>query len=194
MHVKVCHGCPLRFTEEYPRKRCEILTAKLKAVRGVGLTHINFDCPTKLALFKPGQCVAFKGISYHLFEDGLRRPRYDCRGNRVYDDFTGFVFGWRGDKVRVVSEQTDKPFCLIRPSRLKPGPEPDRRACVHCGMPEGVKVKVKAKYDDESHEWVCREEYVADTVEFCAVTDFVPDEDAAPRVLPCEYAGEDGDA
>jgi len=126
------------------------------------LTRIDFDCPTKRALFKPGQCVVFMGADHDAYSDMDR-----------YSDFTGYVLGWDGPKVRVVSEETDKPFCRIYPHRLTLRSEPARRVCIHCGLPEGVRIKVKMQMDPEPRPWVCREDYSA-TME--------------PIPLPCEYA------
>jgi hypothetical protein len=146
MNPKPCYGCPLRHVEEPGRttlKRCPILQVILDQVRGLRLTSANFKCPTKTALFRPGQCVTFKGAQ----PDG------------GYRDFIGYVVRWDGNKVRVACENTDKPFCRIRPDRLEVVPNEERRVCVHCGLPEGVRIKVKMPNDPEAREWVCREDY-----------------------------------
>lgn len=64
MNVRVCFGCPLRLVEEpskltgrITRRRCAILQAKLTGVKGLGLSSIDFNCPTKLALFTPGHWI-----------------------------------------------------------------------------------------------------------------------------------------
>jgi len=166
MNSKPCYGCPLRHVEAESRtgslirKRCPILQGKLDAVRGLGLKSIDFECSTKTALFTPGQGVAFLGSSDE-------RGEY---GERPYETYAGFVMRWRGNKVLVVSEETDSPFCSIFPNRLTPVSD-RRRACIHCGMPEGVNIKVKGKFDAEPHAWVCRAEIG----------------EGGDGILPCEY-------
>jgi hypothetical protein len=152
------------------QKRCDILQAKLDGVRGLGLKQIDFDCPTKLALFQPGQSVTFMGACHDQ----------EAYYGTTYDDFDGFVFGWKGNRVRVVCEETDKPFCNILPNRLKPGPEPPRRVCLHCGMPEGIQISIKGTMDTEPRPWACRYDN-SDAFE------------RDPQALPCEY-GEATDA
>lgn len=165
MNIRVCYGCPLRLVgvpgNIHP-KRCSILQAKLRGVKGLGLASIDFKCPTKLALFAPGQCVTFMGAD----PDG------------GYGVFEGYVYKWDSNKVRVVSEETDKPFCRIRPDRLSLVPGKERRVCVHCGLPEGVRIKVKMADDPEPREWVCRMDYA----------------EAWPHgetPIPCEYQNSD---
>jgi hypothetical protein len=166
-YVKVCFGCPLRHVKVpglvRPR-RCSILQEKLNGIRGFKLKAIDFDCPTKTALFRPGQSVKFLGANRGTQDEA-----------DYYEEFSGFVMGWRGNKVRVVSEETESPFCNIPPSRLEAGSEPSRRACIHCGMPEGIKPEVKTKWDEKPRPWVCRSDV---------------DEEFRHIELPCVYRPE----
>jgi hypothetical protein len=126
----------------------------------LGLSSIDFDCPTKTDLFKPGQEVTFNG---YCNDDGDGRP--------YLENFTGYVIGWKGNKVRVVSEETDKPFVGILPFRLE-CTNNIRRVCIHCGLPEGISVMVKMSHDDKPRPWICRDN-----------GDFGQE----PVPIPCEY-------
>lgn len=171
MNIRTCHGCPLRHVDG---KRCEILEAKVKAVCGLGLTSIAFNCPTKKALFRPGQCVQFLGST----DIGIDSNHYSDV------EFLGWVMGWKGDKVRIVCEETDYPIICIYPRKIQV-PDPtihgeeaifDRRVCIHCGMPEGVQIWIKPKGAEDSHRWECR------------YSEYEPSMNPNSLVLPCEYA------
>ncbi len=161
MHVKVCYGCPLRLAYvpgRITQKRCDLLQSKLDGVRGLGLKAITFDCPTKAALFQPGQEVTFKGYV----------------GDEM-EDFTGYVFGWKDSKVRIVSQESNNPFVKIFPSKLRATGH-TRRVCIHCGMPEDMNIQIKMENEAEPRPWICRSN-----------PDFY--DEGGPEQLPCEYPG-----
>ena len=172
MNIRTCYGCPLRNVDG---KRCEILEAKVKAIRGMGFTSVAFNCPTKKALFKPGQCVQFLGST----DVGVNDSHF------ADVEFLGWVMGWKGNKVRIACEQTNAPIVHILPEKIQtPDPEIfgeedifDRRPCIHCGMPEGLKVQIKPKHGEgELHKWECR------------YSEYEPSMTPNQIVLPCEYA------
>ena len=172
MNVRACYGCPLRhagnpLAPRTRKTRCVILQSKLDGVKGLGLESIDFKCSTKQALFIPGQQVTFLG----------RGEACNDYGRRSLDEFTGWVMDWSGRKVRVVSTETDKPLVKILPSRLKLTGEDTRRVCIHCGMPEGVKIDIKTQADENPRPWFCRPNVEA----IMANVEEIPP-------LPCEYS------
>lgn len=63
MNYRTCHRCPLRTVAGV---RCELLEAKAKAVKGLGLTSIKWNCAERLALSLAWEAMdEAKGIRRH---------------------------------------------------------------------------------------------------------------------------------
>lgn len=144
MNIPTCHRCPERNRDDV---RCQILEGKLRSVRGLGLTSIKFLCPTRAALFSPGQVVMF------AIDVG------DSWGNTKSVPVKGIVMRTKGRKVLVYSDgETDRQIVWLYPDRLtKTGDSVT--VCIHCGRPEGREIRITTEVSEE-HEWECRRELV----------------------------------
>lgn len=144
MLLKPCNHCRRR-------GQCETHAAKLKALRGSGITVAQFKCPTLKADFVPGMRVQAR-IEGITFEDG---PHGKYRGAA---DFAGTVMRWCGHKVLVCidpdqDDETHRAVVKIRPDRLEATGE-IMAVCGACGLPVGRKL-------DEWDCWVCHRENAA---------------------------------
>lgn len=165
MTARPCIGCTLRFVDG---QRCEILSAKLAGIKGLGLTSINFKCTKRADNFKPGQPVEFTASDWMVND----------YGDRIWDpepsSYKGYVWRREGLKVVVLSDETDKPMLKFTESRLTKLYAPARQCCIHCQKPQGLMDEIKSKETGETHPYVCRTEYGG----YYGYTQ---------TLLPCEY-------
>jgi hypothetical protein len=140
MLMRPCARCHLR-------EGCEIKAAKLKSIRGLGLTLVNFKCPSKTDSLRPGMKYVWNGEKDYediaVVESGVLR---------------GTVMKWNGDKLWVYFPPQDAGglwsfksghevhMAAVFPDCLTPTGETER-TCLHCGLPESV---------EDSDGWTCR--------------------------------------
>lgn len=177
--LRPCVRCRLR-------DGCEIKAAKLRHLRGLGLSLVNFRCQAKLDSVKPGMVVNVKlkyvwngdHTSGCSFEDGgpEDHPEAICEPGTL----RGIVMRWARDgRVWVYFPEQDAGalwsytqhcqvfMCSVFPDALTPTGETER-VCKHCGLPEGA----------EAPGWNCR-----------VVNGPLCD---APEYLECEYGSAEG--
>jgi hypothetical protein len=128
LYVQTCYRCPKR-GYRFARNYCQILDAKLKAVKGLGLTRIAFKCEVREGLFPPGAVVRFE-----RWED------YDDHYSRGMEG-TGIVMRTKGRKVLIYSEDIERTVSWWYPDKLQ---DTGKRAsvCRHCGRPEGKTIQL----------------------------------------------------
>ncbi len=166
MNVRTCYRCPERHPDPLNRrKRCPVLQEKLNAVRGAGLTNIEFKCEKRKQLFKPGEVVRFT----------LTKGENPLHGGTIEAQAEGIIMKADGRRYLLYSEDTN--FCLARlyPDSLHRTGE-RVRVCIHCAKPEGVTIQLPHKNSEESAQWVCRYSTDFDT----SIGGY--------QALPCEYA------
>lgn len=156
MNIPTCYRCPERHRD---LKRCEILQAKLDAVKGIGLTMIRFQCEKRPTLFQPGEVVEFN----------LWNPSHPEGNESMY---IGTVMRYKDRKVLIHSEETEHSVLWLWTDKLrKTGAR--KTVCVHCGLPRGADVYIRDTSTGKDKEWDCRGEYNIDT--------------NSVDSLPCEY-------
>lgn len=158
MILRPCLHCRLR-------DGCEIRAAKLKAVRGLGLTLVNFRCQTKADSIQPGMVVDAKlkyvwngqhtsGVS--TIDGGFEDyPEAICEPGTL----RGIVMRWASDgKVWVYfptqeagalwsfTKNCEVYMAALLPDCLTPTGITER-VCIHCGLPETAK---------DAPGWTCR--------------------------------------
>ena len=129
MYIAQCNYCPHSLG-------CEIRLAKLKAVRGAGLTAIRFKCDKLLSELQPGQLV---------------------RAESHYSDpVLGTVMRPNGDRVFVWLDGADangKRCVSLQPDCLEPIDGERVRVCANCGQLEGT--ESRAGFDCEERDRDC---------------------------------------
>ena len=126
------------------KKSCAVLSGKRKALRGLGLTLVNFKCDLAQEDFRPGERVRTTLDSYSIqqvYEPAPDDPGTDIVATKIVAD--GTVLWWRDRKVLVqwdieIGTYSDTGKYLrilfVYPDRLSKLDEPPRRLC-DCGFP-----------------------------------------------------------
>jgi hypothetical protein len=141
MTLTTCIGCPLR-------QNCEIRDEKRRQLKGLGLTEAKFKCSKRRTLFSPGQSVVFTSTR---------------NTNGTEEDIEAWVWNWQGNKVRCVSDETERPVFLLYPDRLShDDTRPALDCCIHCGKPRGMAMETWGS--GEYHPYYCR--YGSEACEF----------------------------
>lgn len=138
--------------------RCEILQSKLDAVRGVGLTSIKFKCEKRLALFAPGDVVAFDLMEVERDEEfGDSSCWNACEGVIMRMEPTRALICVLQDRCEI---ETVRPIMRLKHGGLRKTGE-KYSVCIHCGRPEGVEIKLpdfgQSGPDARLHDWECTE-------------------------------------
>lgn len=134
-YYKPCKNCAVD-TTTCPR-RAEIA----KAIAGLSVTVINFQCGDRKALFHTGQRVQFKWNSWEnsdeFFEHHCLALIY--RGTVIEDRRLRFIVrvddGPSADEEQIEARDTFKSDNLVikvKPSDMKALDEPDRQLCPSC--------------------------------------------------------------
>lgn len=149
MTARPCYGCTLRVVDG---QRCGILDAKLKGIKGLGLTSINFKCAKREDHFKPGQPVEFDAdVIEHDYEGEIV--------GRDTQTHQGYVWKRDGFRVVVVSDTTNRPKLKFAEKRLRKLDTEARQCCIHCQKPQGLFDEIKSKETGEVRPYICRTEY-----------------------------------
>jgi len=148
MYLKPCRNCP-------HKDGCELKAAKLKSLQGLGITFVNFKCPTRLYLLPPGQKVKLE-----LWQDS--GGGYQDRDG---DDFEFTATVMRPHKTRILvwldeHEELDSPArnpIPVHPDRVTPIPG-RVKLCSECDQPEGTKPMERDQNSGKSefHCWKCK--------------------------------------
>lgn len=135
--LRPCRHC-------HRRKTCPEKKAKQKAVRGVGLTMVDFRCPLPFADFRPGERVSATLDSYR-FAETWSPHGCDPGMELVRDEVTvsGTVLRWKERERKVLVQfdreigtvNSDKAIRIIAmwPDRLTKLDEAPRELC-SCGF------------------------------------------------------------
>lgn len=154
MNIIPCYQCALRSapnpksSNPFSKIRCAILEEKLGHITaGSGITAIDFKCPTRDAIYKPGDAVYFKYWNH----DG---------GESIWSRGLGYVWKIKERKVVVLSADTRIPILRFYTGQLRPaeGVAP-ALCCIHCGKPKGLLDAVYSRSAMESKPYVCRDDY-----------------------------------
>lgn len=133
MYMTPCRSCP------HSHKSCAIKDAKRVAVRGAGLTSMNFRCEKRLSTLPPGQRVVmtlqnevtlggYNDYEYQDWED------VDIVGTVMREARRGRVLVWLDE----MTTRERNPVALW-PHLMKPIEGHRVAVCSECGQPEGTK-------------------------------------------------------
>lgn len=153
MYVKPCRNCP-------HKDGCKTKVEKLAALRGLGITSVNFKCDKRLSELQPGQRIEFtmgdgKGCDWseYTFHGVVMRPRGSkllvwlvSRDDDVYEDMPG-----PHPQVYEHLLESDKNPIKLSPDRVRPvGGRVS--LCPDCDQPDGTKPAEERK---ETQPWFC---------------------------------------